>query len=480
MSSVRRLLVLFALGAAFGPAATAHGQVDPTQDPFYAAPADIASRPNGSVINGRAVRSAIPTATAVQVQYRSTDGKGAPVAAVTTLLTPALPWLGAGPRPLISYQVGYDALAAHCAPSYTLRSGAEPEIAPILTLLGLGYAVAVPDHEGPARAWTAGPLSAHTVLDGVRALHSLPAVGPLTPTALYGYAGGGTASAWAAEQAPVYAPELALRGIAAGGLAPDPLDLVRATDGTHLAGVGFAALLGLERQYPELGLTPRLNDSGRAVAAAIAGQCADAVERDYGGRRLAELVADPAEEPLSRYLPQVVFQSNRLGKQAPEMPAYLFHAAADPAVPVRGPDALATRWCRDGATVFYERDATGAATTHQLRTQLSAFGWLADRLADAPAPGNCGATPPAELAAFCPTGGSAKFRVRRVRGEKIRRVVVRQDGRRVADRRGRSIRRVVVRKLVPGTYDFEVKRVTDRHRRFNAYRRTVVCKQRVV
>src|SRR5262249_54866495 len=65
------------------------GSVPPDQDPFYAAPADIASHPAGQVVASRPV--ALPeflahTVNAWQISYRTNDSHGQPELAVTTVL----------------------------------------------------------------------------------------------------------------------------------------------------------------------------------------------------------------------------------------------------------------------------------------------------------------------------------------------------------------------------------------------------------
>jgi hypothetical protein len=477
---MRVLVTLLAL-MALTPA-SARAQITPDQDPFYAAPADLARRPNGAVLRTRAVSVALPLVTATQILYRSTDAKGTPIAAATTLMVPVLPYFRSGPRPLVGYQVGYDSLGAQCAPSYTLRTGNQKELPQLLSLLQLGYAVAAPDYEGPSNAWLAGPLAGHTVLDNLRAVQSLPdtgLTGAATPTALFGYSGGGQASAWAAEQAAIYAPELSIAGVVAGAVTPDPLQLIRTTDGTPRAGIALAALFGLARQFPELNLDGLLNTAGQAARSALGGQCFEQFAGAYTGT-VAAVENAPIPDPLLRPRAQRVFEANRLGRVAPTMPIYLFHSTADEVFPVSGSDALATRWCVDGAFVFYQRDTTGDHQDHGLVGSLQAFSYLADRFAGVPAASNCGRTPEAQIASYCPGGATEKFRLLRIRGERVRRVVVRLDGRRVGFRRGVALRRIVIRRLVPGTYTFTVTRSTRHHRRTNTYQRTVVCKERAI
>lgn len=83
------------------------------------------------------------------------------------MIVPRAPYEGR--RPLVSYQVAIDSRAPHCNPSYTFRTGENKEIPSAVAVLSLGWAVVVPDFEGPRDAYGAGPMAGHATLDGIRA-----------------------------------------------------------------------------------------------------------------------------------------------------------------------------------------------------------------------------------------------------------------------------------------------------------------------
>jgi len=80
-------LIPFALAPASAGAVTA-----PSADPFYTAPAGLASYPPGAVLRSREVTvqglTDLASDTAYQLLYRTTDATGQPVATVATLLIP--------------------------------------------------------------------------------------------------------------------------------------------------------------------------------------------------------------------------------------------------------------------------------------------------------------------------------------------------------------------------------------------------------
>jgi hypothetical protein len=189
-----------------------------------------------------------------RLQYASTDTAGAPETDVATVLSPNVASATA-PRPLLSYQVAEDALSTQWAPSTELQRGDEAETPLILAALEQGWAVVVPDYEGPQSQWTAGVQAGRGVLDAIRAAESfapLGLTGSSTPVGLWGYSGGGQASAWAAELQPSYAPELHLAGVAEGGVPVNVGDVARKINGGPFSGMYFGAGIGLSRAYPQL------------------------------------------------------------------------------------------------------------------------------------------------------------------------------------------------------------------------------------
>ena len=97
-------------------------------------------------------------ATGTRIMYRSTDGRGNPVAVTGAYFEPDNPWPGNGPRPLISFATGPYGLGEQCAPSrlfdqaihfsqgFDLTFGYEKTL--IATMVARGFAVEVTDGVG--------------------------------------------------------------------------------------------------------------------------------------------------------------------------------------------------------------------------------------------------------------------------------------------------------------------------------------------
>lgn len=365
----------------------------PDQDPFYRPAGAIAGLPPGTVLGSRQVTVAalgVPVPVAAwQLLLTSTDTRGTAEAAVATVLLPATP-VPAGGRPLVSYQVAEDSLSTACAPSYEMRLGREAEEPLIAQALAQGWAVVVPDYEGPGSQWTAGTQAGHSVLDAIRAAERFaPAglAGAGTAVGLWGYSGGGQATAWATELQPGYAPELRIAGAAEGGVPADIAQVARAIDGGPASGLYFGAAVGLSRAYPEIGAESFLNDRGRAAFARIGGECIDQFAREYAFQRLEDYTT--VGDPLALPAVQRVVAEDRLGRRTPAAPLHVYHAALDELIPVAGVRALVAGYCAAHVAVDYREDLLSDHVSLAATGAPEAVAYLAARFQGLPAPRTC-------------------------------------------------------------------------------------------
>lgn len=126
-------------------------------------------------------------------------------------------------------------------------------MADVRECLSRGWAVSVPDFEGPDAAFSAGPQAGHAVIDSVRAVLSFTNLTDpnIARYALWGYSGGAFASGFAAELQASYAPELDFSGIALGGVLSNFTQIIYNVTGSPVAAIVPYALLGLTAQYPD-------------------------------------------------------------------------------------------------------------------------------------------------------------------------------------------------------------------------------------
>ncbi|MFJ2158027.1 lipase family protein [Streptomyces sp. NPDC087856] len=299
-----------------------------------------------------------------QLLYKTRDNSGRPTATVGTLLVPTTGWTGSGPRPLLSYQTPEDGLATSCAPSYVLRAGAAVsdytigqakfDRNQVADAVRRGWTVMVPDYEGPKSQLLGASAAAHGVLDGIRAAQSFhPAsVNHQAPIGLWGYSGGGFATAAAAQQQSRYAPELRVSGIAEGGVPADLNSAFKAMSGQLFSSwipFGFAAL---RNAYPQAHIDRYLNKSAQGYANAVAHECfGEAVATGPHNATLEQFEAWPGSVTEGTFH-RFVRESSPIGLGGtPTAPVYMYHGTADELLPVAAARKLATQYRAHGADI---------------------------------------------------------------------------------------------------------------------------------
>lgn len=129
----------------------------------------------------------------------------------------------------------------------------------VAAALAEGWAVSVPDHEGTTGMWGAPYEPGYHVLDGIRAAvnHAPLQLAADAPVGLWGYSGGGLASAWAAEVQDSYAPELNVVGAVLGSPVGDLGHAFRRLNGSVYSGLPAMVVAALTHIYPDLDRSSR-------------------------------------------------------------------------------------------------------------------------------------------------------------------------------------------------------------------------------
>ena len=327
--------------------------------------------------------------TATQLLYRTTDMHGNPEAAATTVIVPA----ERGPEavtPVVSYQCAIDAVSSRCFPSYALRrravapgAVAQLEFLLIAAAVAEGWAVSVPDHEGRAGMWGAPYEPGFHVLDGLRAALNTERLGlsPSAPIGLWGYSGGGLASAWAAEMSGSYAPDLNVVGAVLGSPVGDLGHAFRRLNGTYMAGLPALVVAALADIYPNLNhvIQEHATEEGKELLKRLHKMTtAEAVIRMVK-KDMDDMVDVPLEQILDTPEVKHVFDDIKLGAAVPTPPVLIVQAVHDQLISVADIDELADTYSAGGADVTYHRDMF---SEHLLLHPFSApmtLRWLTDR-----------------------------------------------------------------------------------------------------
>ncbi|WP_067700119.1 lipase family protein [Nocardia jejuensis] len=368
----------------------------PDPDPFYAQPADLDRHAPGDVLDVRAMPplAIFPETTVTLVKFRSTNSRGAPIAAVTTVLTPRE---HAPDGPLLSYQHIINGLGAACAVSRVLYTSdpnlAVKEAVALNVALRRGWSVALPDHLGPNFAYGAAKLGGQITLDGIRAAQRAPKLALANSrVAMAGYSGGGMATAWAAALAPTYAPELRIAGAATGGVPMNLVTMVKSLGmQPHPAfGLAMAAALGLEREYPDrLPISAQMNARGLAARDAMVNGCTNEIMAIGAGHSAREFAASTSLINDPDVLAVLQENSLELFDGVPNTPIFEWHSPSDPLIPVDAIDNTDRRYCAAGVRLQMDKNISPEHLTAAVFGLPSALAWVDARLRGEPAPSNC-------------------------------------------------------------------------------------------
>jgi pimeloyl-ACP methyl ester carboxylesterase len=371
----------------------------PGDDPFYQPPYGFEDARAGTVLRSRDVQLAflgmIPQRFhATQLLYRTTDMNNEPLTTVTTVLTPN-ERNPEKPCPIVSYQCAIDAVAGRCFPSYALRHRAKAagalaqfELLLVAALLAEGWVVSLPDHGGPHGGFGAPVEPGYCVLDGLRAALNFAPLNLSTsaPIGLWGYSGGGLATAWAAEMYAGYAPELNIVGAVLGSPVGDLGNTYHRLNGKFFSGLPTMVVAALMHLYPDFKrvIEARVTPEGHAMFDRLKNMTtAQAVTR-LRKKDMAMMLDRPLDEILAMPEVQHVFENIRLGVAAPTMPVLIVQATHDRIISVDDIDALADSYSAGGTDVTYHRDRF---CEHILLHPMSApmtLRWLRDRFEGRP------------------------------------------------------------------------------------------------
>ncbi|GAA4668039.1 lipase family protein [Frondihabitans cladoniiphilus] len=351
----------------------------------------------GGIVSSQKVEIPVTTgilgeSAAYQVRYRTVDNHDAPVVTTTTILKSSVPWLGSGPRPLLSYQFAEDGLSTACAPSALATSGT-PALAvdgvDITLALAQGWTVAIPDYEGPASEFLGAHGEPREVLDGVRAAQGFAPGGASSssPVGLWGYSGGAFATALAAQIQTSYAPELAIAGVATGGLPGDLSAAFPLLSGTGASADILFLIAGLERAYPEEHLEQYLSTAAQQVVDANSSSCITGATGPSFAT-LSSLEAYPGALTTGSF-PSWARSISPLGQAgAPAAPLYDYHGLLDEIAPLSADRQTALRYCAAGSPVEHV-ELPAEHETAQILGGPFALVFLSGRFAGLPTTSNC-------------------------------------------------------------------------------------------
>lgn len=375
-------------------------------DPFFDEwPDSLGDSANGDVLEMRDVTATAapfvgaPVSEVRQLKVRTTDSAGAPSFATATLIVPAAPWTGEGSRPVVVNNLPIDALGRACTPSYTLAHGLTlstnvGDFVPPTTALAAqrGYAVLIPDHEGPRMAYGEPYVAGHAVLDTIRGLRrALPDEFGAGKIAMTGYSGGAIATHGAVKLIDSYAPELGddIVGAALGGVPANFEMLTRSMNGNLATGLFHGATMGVARERTEI-LSLANNLAQQLATSPLKDHCVYTLGAAGVTFLPMEAMAN-VDNPLASPQARELYRAMKMEGIASGTPLYIYNGAQEFWIPAAGARELYAEQCGLGVPAVY-REVFGEHLIGAVTGYPGALQWLDERLRGVPAPDEC---PPA-------------------------------------------------------------------------------------
>ncbi|TQM33313.1 lipase family protein [Nocardia bhagyanarayanae] len=385
--------------AALHEASLPAGVGDPIFDHW---PPGLADYAPGEIIEVRDVTATagllvlVPFRQALLMKYRTTDAHGRPSFATATLVVPAGAWAGPGDRPVVVNNLPIDALGRDCTPGYSFANGwtdntSVTDFIPPTTQLAVlrGYAVLIPDHEGPWMAYAEPYVAGHAVLDGIRAVRDLlPEEFGASAFGMFGYSGGAIATHGAVKLIEDYAPELSevVVGAALGGVPADYEILARSMNGNLASAVFMAAVFAIGRERPEI--LARMNNLAKWIATS---PVKDLCGSGFGAIGVLMLPIDIAAnypDPLRSEVAAEIYRVTRMENMPSAVPLYIYNGDQEFWIPAEGARNLYREQCELGVSAVY-RGVLGEHLIGAVTGYPEAMLWLDERLRGVPAVSEC-------------------------------------------------------------------------------------------
>ncbi len=369
---------------------------------FDVYPDNLSTYDNGEVIEWRDITAAsagmfaVPVRQVFQFKFRTNDSKGEPSFGTASLVVPASLPVGEANRPVVVNNLPIDALGRRCTPGYTMSHGIGWEtnptdyVPPVTTLAAArGYAVLIPDHEGPKMAYAEPRTAGHIVLDSIRALKQLRPEFQMSRFGMAGYSGGSIATNGAAKLLPSYAPELAgqVVGAALGGTPVDEGVLAGSMTSWYnwAKGVFIGAAYGISREQPDI--APKMNNLGAQIAPYLRDLCIIPIAL-LGPLPLPFDILAVMPDPLHSDFAYEVYARNSLKGVKYGAPLFVYNGAQEFWIPAVMARELYAEQCALG-TPSVLRLPVGEHGIAALTGLSEALSWLDQRLRGVPAPSEC-------------------------------------------------------------------------------------------
>jgi pimeloyl-ACP methyl ester carboxylesterase len=248
----------------------------PTIPSFYTWSRALPAKP-GVLLRQEQTTQGMPAGSrALRILYTTTGltGKIIPASGLVVVSATA----PAGPRPVVLWEHGTTGVAQKCAPSILKDPFSAGAMFIQDQVLARGWVLVAPDYLGlgasPPHPYLVGIPEARSALDAVRAARQLSSIRFSNQTIVWGHSQGGGAALWTEVEAPSYAPDVPLSGVAALAPASNLTALANGLE-TSKAGMLFASLMvaGYSNAYTDVAFNDYIRASAQKVVRSVVGRC---------------------------------------------------------------------------------------------------------------------------------------------------------------------------------------------------------------
>lgn len=242
-----------------------------------------------------------------------------------------------------------------------------------------GISVVVPDYEGPKSALFSGFTAGYAILDSARAVRNFFHWPNTAEVAMTGYSEGAHVTAWAANLAPSYAPDLNIVGVTHGGTPIDMELTLKHFDNTSFSGFTIGGLHGMMVSYK------KFKKAIKRVASVEVINDLENIRKppnchsvlrgpDYANKPYMSMLKirggkNPYEwGPIRHVLDRETLWNNKssVGVGYPTFPRMIYHGDHDDVISFEAVKAYVEQQCEHGAQIQFNVYEANAHTAPQL------------------------------------------------------------------------------------------------------------------